>query len=181
MINRPPLMVMGFVCLVGITFVGLRGASAEQEPHPVRRVGPDSVRNRLEALERRLAEVERRLEIPTTAAERGPSPIRLEGRWLMTLPAGFEHRVTLEPVGSDRYRLKSIRLDSRSKGEDSLVFAGLYEIRDGRLVIVDPDDDRLTEFQWTIQNPNTLILADQPEAGKTGADYHGATLTRQVD
>jgi hypothetical protein len=29
--------------------------------------------------------------------------------------------------------------------------------------------------------PNTLILANQPEAGKTGANYQGATLTRQVD
>jgi hypothetical protein len=181
MINRPSRIVMGFACLVGITAVGLRGASAGPGPRDERRGEPNLVRDRLETLERRVATLERRLEIPTTVVPREPASPRLAGRWLMTLPAGFEHRVTLEPVGPDRYRLKATRTDPRGKGDNRLVFAGLYEIRDGRLVIFDPDDSRRMGFGWTIHNPNTLILADQPEAGTTGADYLGASLTRQVD
>jgi hypothetical protein len=98
--------------------------------------------------------VERRLEIPTTAAAREPSPVRLAGRWLLTLPAGFEHRVTLEPVGSDRYRFRRTgSTRAARRGDVRLVFSGLYEIRDGCLAIVEPDDERLTEFGWTIHNP----------------------------
>lgn len=180
MIVRPSRIGVGLACLVGIVIVGLRGAEAEPGAQPDRPAGPVRVLDRLKALEERVAGLERRLEVPTPRAERQPAPPRLEGNWLMTLPARFEHRVELEPVGSDRYRLKETWLDPRGEGDNRLVFAGLYAIRDGRLVIVEPNDSRLIGFGWTIHNANTLILADQPEAGKTGADYLGATLTRQV-
>ena len=181
MIDRPSRIVVGLACLVGIAAVGLRGVAADQEPREGRagRAGPRP--DRLAELERRIAEIERRLEISTETTVRKPVHPRLAGRWLMTLPAGFEHRVTLEPVESDRYRLRAVRIDSRGEGDNRLVFAGVYEIREGWLVIVEPDDDRLLGFGWKIHNPNTLILADQPEAGKTAHDYLGATLTRQVE
>src|ERR1044072_2532236 len=117
MIDRPSRIVGGLAFLVGMAAVGLRGAYAEPEPREGRLLEPVRGSDRLEALERRVAELERRLEIPTRTRRRDVAAPHLEGRWLMTLPAGFEHRVALDAAGTDRYRLRAIRLDSHGEGD----------------------------------------------------------------
>jgi hypothetical protein len=94
--------------------------------------------------------------------------IDLSGRWLLTLPAGFQHRVTLEPAGPNQYRFAG-----------GLVFAGVYELRGDCLAMVQPLDERLTIFDWRLDNVNCLTLV--AETGKTGPRYVGATLGRQID
>ncbi len=89
----------------------------------------------------------------------------------MTLPAGYEHEITLVEDYPGRYRLLPRKLNS----------SGYYEVRGDRLVIVEPDDARLTGFEWKIMNDNTLILIEQPPLGQTGSDYLSATLTRQIN
>jgi hypothetical protein len=91
----------------------------------------------------------------------------LAGRWLLTLPAGYQYRITLEAAGENRYRFPS------------LAFAGVYELKGQKLVMLEPVDKRMTVFDWTINNVNSLTLTD--ETGASGARYAGATLGRQID
>ena len=106
---------------------------------------------------------------PTAAARLGEQPAEfdLAGRWLLTLPAGYQYRITIEALGENRYRFPS------------LSFAGVYELKGQKLVMVEPVDKRMIVFDWTINNVNNLTLTD--ETGASGARYAGATLGRQID
>lgn len=122
-----------------------------------------------------LAAEESPARLPATSAEESAVPLPAEqpakpdlsGRWLLTLPAGYQYRITLESVGENRYRFPS------------LAFAGIYELKGQKLVIVEPVDKRMTVFDWTLNNLNSLTLTD--ETGASGARYVGATLGRQID
>jgi hypothetical protein len=98
-----------------------------------------------------------------------PGPPDLGGEWLMHLPAGFEHQVTLTPVRPNRCRL----------GPSKLFFSGVYEVQAGRLVIVEPDDPRLFGFEWEIRRDGRLILVGQPRRDAVGQNYLGATMVRE--
>jgi hypothetical protein len=100
-----------------------------------------------------------------------PDQPGLGQRWLMYLPAGFVHRVTLTPCGPDRYRLDPPWLNS----------SGVYAVRGDRLVIVEPDDRRLFGFQWQIDRDGRLTLVDQPPLRETGSDYLGAMMVPATD
>lgn len=100
----------------------------------------------------------------TDAAPSGPRA--LAGDWRMYLPAGFVHSVSLLPMGTDHYRLEPKWLNS----------SGVYEVRDGRLVIVEPNDRRLLGFEWAIGSDGQLALVGQPPLEKTGANYVGARM-----
>ena len=91
------------------------------------------------------------------------------GHYTMLLPRGFKWQVELLALGQKRYRLKSKR------GLNNL---GIYEVQANLLVMVKPDDKRLTEFQWLITSNDSLKLVGEPHARKTGATYLGTTLTR---
>lgn len=119
--------------------------------------------------------VERRLPLSPAAespAAEGPEPnapaLDLGGDWLLTLPAGFQYRVTFESLGEGFYRVR---------GANNL--AGKYEQRGDRLLMSEPDRERHTVCTWQILNANTLTLID--ETGASGARYAGATLGRQID
>jgi hypothetical protein len=106
---------------------------------------------------------------PLAAAEVAPSAsVDLAGRWLLTLPAGFQYRVTLEAAGEGSYRITG-----------GLAFAGVYELQGEKLAMVEPVDKRMTVFDWTLHNGNSLTLV--AETGASGARYVGATLGRQID
>ncbi len=94
----------------------------------------------------------------------------LSGDWLLTLPAGFEHQVVLTGLGRNQYRLTPPRLN----------MSGVYELRGSGLHLVEPNDPRMTGFQWKAQDQDSLLLHEEPPAGKTGAKYTGATLKRLV-
>lgn len=103
-------------------------------------------------------------EAEQTAAE---VPLDLGGDWLLTLPAGFQYRVSFESLGEEFYRLR---------GAKNL--AGKYERRGDRLYMSEPDRERHTVATWQLLNANTLTLID--ETGASGARYAGATLGRQL-
>ncbi|MBI1901610.1 MAG: M56 family metallopeptidase [Planctomycetia bacterium] len=122
------------------------------------------------------AEPGRRLEspaesldpMPEKAAEPPPGQSKrtLAGDWQMRLPAGFVHSVTLTSLGGNRYRLEPRKLNS----------SGVYEVRDGRLTIIEPNDRRLLGFEWEIQSDGQLKLVGQPPLRETGSNYVGATM-----
>ncbi|HEY7153602.1 MAG TPA: M56 family metallopeptidase [Gemmataceae bacterium] len=95
-------------------------------------------------------------------------PDAIAGQWLMTLPAGFRHRITFSPLGQGRYRFEPRKL----------VMSGVYTVKDDRLVIVAPNDKRLTGFEWQTQQDGSLTLIGEPGVAKTGSSYLKATMRR---
>ena len=104
-------------------------------------------------------------KIPWFAPERR---VDLSGSWQVVLPAGFVKTMTIVSLGGDMYSMKPLN------------FAGKYELRGNRLEITEPVDARLTEFAWELQADDSLILVEGPPVAKTGADYTGAVLRRQI-
>ena len=97
----------------------------------------------------------------------GCGPSDLEGEWEITLPAGFRYESLIERLDDNRYDIPSIA-----------VLSGIYERRGDSLFVVEPNDSRLTEFVWKIEDLNTLTLVTSPPVGKIGSDYTGAKLRR---
>jgi beta-lactamase regulating signal transducer with metallopeptidase domain len=102
--------------------------------------------------------------LPGVQAER---IVDLSGNWLLHLPAGFDHQVEMIRIDEWHYRFSR-----------RLTMSGIYELQDNRLVMQKPVDPRLTEFQWKLRPDGSLVLVDQPPAGKTGATYLGAAMKR---
>ncbi len=90
----------------------------------------------------------------------------LSGPWRMFLPAGFEHQVTLQRAGDNRYELQSQGLNS----------GGLYEVRGDRLVRIQDEPADHGTFQWHMRSSYMLTLVDQPT--NLGSDYSGAVMFR---
>lgn len=59
---------------------------------------------------------------------------------------------------------------------DAPKFNGSYEVREKRLVIVEPDQPGREGFAWEVRSPYLLTLVGQPE--KAGANYLGTVLFR---
>lgn len=95
-----------------------------------------------------------------------PETTDLSGRWLLTLPSGFEYDATIEPVDG-RYRLRC--------GATNL--SGQYDLQGHRLRVVSPTNEQMIGMAWELKNRNLLILIDHPQV--VGSDYRNATLTRQ--
>jgi hypothetical protein len=103
-----------------------------------------------------------------------PAPVRRQshdfsGTWRVLLPAGFEHQVTLTSAGENRFRVEP----------RSLNMSGVYEVRGDRLVLVEPQEERLRGFEWSIRSPFLMTLTS--EATNTGATYRDAVLFRSND
>lgn len=92
----------------------------------------------------------------------------LAGSWLLRLPAGFEHSVTLTRLGPARFEMI----------KPGLNLAGVYEVRGDQLEIVTPRQPRYAGFVWHIEDANHLTLTGQPPPDQTGGNYLGATLVR---
>jgi RNA polymerase sigma factor (sigma-70 family) len=93
----------------------------------------------------------------------------LAGRWVMTLPAGFQHRVVMRPLGGNRLAV-----------ENAVRFSGVYELRKGRLVLVQPTIPGERAFEWEVRATGDLVLVAQPPVAKTGQNYLGAVLIRST-
>lgn len=106
-----------------------------------------------------------------TTAAIAEEPIDLAGRWLLTMPAGFEYDATLESgVEPGLYRLRC----------GAVLLQGLYELRGRQLIMVQPVDPKLTGLIWHAKNRNALVLVEHPEKSQFGADYRNATMGRQT-
>ncbi len=116
-----------------------------------------------------LVAAEDSVPLAVSAASSRVSKTELAGEWTMYLPAGFEHKITLERVEDGLYRLSPGKLNS----------SGLYAVKDDRLVGVLPTEPEAPRFQWTIRSPYMLILAEQPD--RLGSNYSGAILFRAAN
>jgi hypothetical protein len=155
---RLAVAVGGLLISVALPIAGLRAAAFAEENARATHKFPElttpgqGVRSPAGSL---------RSELPAPADKHG-----LGKEWLMQLPAGFVHEVSVTPLGGDRYRLEPRQLNS----------SGVYEVRGGRLVIVEPNDRRLLGFAWEIHPDGHLTLVDQPPTEKTGVNYLGAVM-----
>ncbi len=95
------------------------------------------------------------------------TPPDLSGNWEMTLPAGFRRQTPIEKIDDTRYLIPKIG-----------VLSGVYEHQGNRLVVVKPNDERLTGFVWEIRDAGSLVLIQSAPVEKIGSDYTGATLRR---
>ncbi len=120
---------------------------------------------------KRIAETppQRNAELTSAPPRVAAEPVDLEGRWLLTMPKGFEYEAQLKRVDSeDKFRLTC----------DAWNLRGIYRLCDGRLTIVQPENERLIGLVWEIKNKNVLLLTEHPESSQVGCDYRNATLSR---
>ena len=120
---------------------------------------------------KRIAETPRHsnAETVSTRAPASAEPADLEGCWLLTMPKGFEYEAQLERVDdAGQFRITCQAWNLR----------GIYRLSDGRLTIVQPENERLIGLVWEIKNKNVLLLTEHPESSQVGSDYRNATLSR---
>jgi RNA polymerase sigma factor (sigma-70 family) len=91
----------------------------------------------------------------------------LAGSWRMTLPAGYKYQVRMRPLGADRVSV-----------EKAVCFSGIYELRQGRLILVESALIPKKYFEWEVRGAEELALVAQPPVEKIGANYLGTTLRR---
>jgi hypothetical protein len=94
------------------------------------------------------------------------------GDFTLHLPSGFEWQVSLVKLKHDRYEFTS---------RTGLNCLGVYLMQGNRLQMELPNDPRLTEFQWLVEDGDHLKMVAQPPAAKTGGNYLGATLVRNLN
>ena len=91
---------------------------------------------------------------------------QLAGSWQATLPAGFVQPTKVQELGEGHYLVRS----------QASIFNGKYQWRSGRLVVVEPDDDRMIGLVWKWDGTK-LTLIEEPKNHPTGASYVGTVLT----
>lgn len=107
---------------------------------------------------------------PSLAGRSSENSIRLSsGEFSLLLPKGFERPISLVALEDGRYQF----IGNNSN------FDGVYVSTGQRLKMERPNDPRLTEFEWFVEDSDHLRLIVEPPVGKTGARYVGATLTRK--
>jgi hypothetical protein len=94
------------------------------------------------------------------------------GDFTLHLPSGFEWQVSLVKLKKNRYELTS---------RHGLNCLGVYLMQGERLQMELPNDPRLTEFQWLVEDGDHLKMVAQPPAAKTGGNYLGAMLVRNLN
>lgn len=159
-----------------LVFLNPLSLSAEEPPEapPAEtprafQLNPNLIRN-FRSIRRLPADALRTREAaPAAVAAEAPAaaPVDLAGDWLLTLPAGYQYRVSIDSLGENRFRLKN-----------AVAFSGVYQLNGDVLQIVEPSDERLNVFDWQLHNVNSMTLVD--ETGASGARYVGATMGRQV-
>jgi hypothetical protein len=120
------------------------------------------------------AQAERETSLPENSPRSGVAPLDLDlsGRWVLTLPAGWQRKITITKASEDTYSIT---------GVGGLVCNGVYEIDSAadRLTMLEANDPRQKDFAWRILNANTLELA--ANGGPNRGSYVGATLSRDFD
>ena len=103
---------------------------------------------------------------------RDPTPFSLTGRWVLTLPAGWQRKVSISRASDDTYHFR---------GAPGLVMNGVYQFNapDSLLWMIEADDPTETAYEWQLLNANTFELVYQETSG--GGGYLGATLSRHLE
>ena len=90
----------------------------------------------------------------------------LAGSWQATLPRGFVQPTTVQDFGEGRYHVRS----------RASIFNGVYQWRNGQLVVVEPDDERMIGLVWKWDGTKLTLVAE-PKSTPTGSSYVGTVLT----
>ncbi|MCA9053328.1 MAG: hypothetical protein KDA75_05800 [Planctomycetaceae bacterium] len=103
------------------------------------------------------------------AADRAVAPFDLSGRWVMTLPAGWQRKVTISWASDETWLFK---------GEPGVLLNGVYQLDPSgeRFWLIEADDPSQIAYEWQVLNANTLLLTRQDTP--SGGSYVGATLAR---
>ncbi len=94
-------------------------------------------------------------------------PSQLSGTWEAKLPKGFVRPITVTHLEEDRFLMTS----------GGSVFNGIYQWRGDRLVVVQPDDKRMTGLTWKWQD-GSMTLVGEPTGNPTGSSYLGTKMER---
>jgi hypothetical protein len=92
----------------------------------------------------------------------------LPGRWQLTLPRGATYEVVVSAAGPGRFRF-----------DKAVNFTGVYELKDGRLVMVQPTAVGNDGLVWEARGAEELTLVAEPPG--RGSSYLGATMKRVGD
>ena len=96
-----------------------------------------------------------------------PQSRRLDGDWIVRLPGGAEQRVTLTRQADGSFLL------------GRLVFAGVYELAGGELVLRSPlYGDDAGAFRWRVEDDASLTLVAEPQGAGSGT-YVGTRMERE--
>jgi len=90
----------------------------------------------------------------------------IAGNWLVTNYLGNTFYITIEARGDNKYYI----LPDIPGSSGTYVHAGLYEVRNNYLIMIEPYDPSYPDARWEIINANYLYL--------TNTGYAGTTLTR---
>lgn len=101
--------------------------------------------------------------------ERAAPDVDLGGGWQAFLPAGFEQRVQLVPLGSNQYELKP----------KSLTFSGIYQRSGDSFQMVESNDGSPAGYVWKVRSRHLLTLVEQ--SSNVGSNYEGGVLFRSAD
>jgi hypothetical protein len=93
----------------------------------------------------------------------------LAGTWLLTMSAGFEYEAVLEATEKPG--------EFRLRGAGNL--NGVYVLRNGKLSIAEPDNEKMQGLVWDVLNRNVVLLTEHPESSQFGSDYRRSTLSRK--
>jgi hypothetical protein len=106
------------------------------------------------------------------ASEIEPPPFDPTGRWILTLPAGWQRKVTIEKASADTYFFR---------GTPQMLMNGVYAFdRDkAQFILVEADHEGQSAYDWQILNANTLELVHHET--RSGGNYVGAILSRDFD
>lgn len=101
--------------------------------------------------------------------ERAAPEVDLGGGWQAFLPAGFEQRVQLIPLGNNQYELKP----------KSLNFSGIYQRSGDSFQMVESNDGSPAGYTWKVRSRHLITLVEQ--SSNVGSNYENAILFRSAD
>jgi len=101
--------------------------------------------------------------------ERAAQDVDLGGGWQAFLPAGFEQRVQLVPLGNNQYELKP----------KSLTFSGIYLRTGDSFQMVESSDGSPAGYVWKVRSRHLMTLVEQ--SSNVGSNYEGGILFRSAD
>jgi hypothetical protein len=158
------------------TFCGVRSTRKEPRPfvffavlcvgalagcgdsEPKKTDAPKQVKKLSDPLKERKEVVRRPRDMTVRAAD-------LVGTWLMTMPKGAKREISIQAEGE-----KGLRMEKAAR------FSGLYELKEGQLIMTKPLTPQETGFEWDVNGPEAMMLvAQRPELESY---YLGATLER---
>jgi hypothetical protein len=122
--------------------------------------------------DREIGRYERSEPVPVKVADEHGDSIDFTGRWVLTLPAGWQRKIEITRASENTYHIQGVA---------ALVSNGVYEVGADQteLTLLEAEKPEHRDYCYRVINPNTLILVrhDAPNGGM----YLGATLGRDFE